>query len=205
MTTNTDDKRISNTYRELADERVPAALDEKILVMAKEEARARRGLAPAWFRPVAWAATIGLTFAFLLEMSQLDEAPVPPASPAPVLAPAAEAEAPRRDVPQVDEEAGDAFVAEDVPLLRDAAERARAGEGDVRRMKTLTVQPVAAAVSMEKKEQAGPWCDDAARGSAESWYDCILELHEQGLAWEAATEFEALLEAFPDFREPAPE
>jgi len=45
----------------------------------------------------------------------------------------------------------------------------------------------------------------AARGSAESWYDCILRLHEQGLTWEAATEFEALLEAFPDFREPAPE
>jgi hypothetical protein len=51
------------------------------------------------------------------------------------------------------------------------------------------------------KEQA-EHCDAAARDAAESWYSCIEGLREYGLADAARQELEALLIAFPDFREP---
>jgi hypothetical protein len=48
-------------------------------------------------------------------------------------------------------------------------------------------------------------CDREARASADTWYDCILALREQGLDDDAAAELEALLQAFPDFLEPRSE
>ncbi len=197
MTTNTDEKRITDTYRELANQRVPEALDDRILAMAREEVRTRRGLTPAWIRPAAWAATIGLSLAFLLEMSQLDEAP-PPLSPAPAVE-AGAADSPRRAERQDLEEADSA---EEMTLLREATDDARAGSADIRTVKILAPEPAAAAISLEKKEHAGPSCDETARSTADGWYECVLRLREIGLATEAAGEFAALLEAFPEFHEP---
>lgn len=69
-----DDSLVSQRYRELAGERVPASLNESIL----REARAvgGRGYAHSvrWLRPLAWAATVGLCLAVVIELSQ---APVP--------------------------------------------------------------------------------------------------------------------------------
>lgn len=65
-----EDPRVSDAYRDLADEHAPEPLNRKILVMAARAgtpyARAR-----AWMRPAAWAATIALSFAFVLELTQL--------------------------------------------------------------------------------------------------------------------------------------
>jgi hypothetical protein len=204
MTTNTDDKRVTDAYRDLADERAPAALDEKILAMAANEARTRYGFTRAWIRPVAWAATIGLSLAFLLEMSQLDETPVlrAPSTPA------------AEEAREQDRVADDAFVAEDLPLLREAEERARLQGGEARAVEALADAPLAAApeaarlqkaTAGTRKEAATPHCDDAARSAAVSWYACILELRQQGRADAAASELEALFETYPDFREPAPQ
>jgi hypothetical protein len=74
---NDNDPRVSETYREIATETVPPALDKKILSMAAATPRPGFGLSRAWFRPIAWAATIGLSLAFVLEMSQLDDAAEP--------------------------------------------------------------------------------------------------------------------------------
>jgi hypothetical protein len=89
----TSDPSVSATYRQLADERVPAGLDEKILRRAAALPRAgsRRGW--AWMKPVAWAATIGLSLAIVLEMTQLPQAPLDIDVVAPP-APAAERPAP---------------------------------------------------------------------------------------------------------------
>lgn len=73
-----EDNRVSETYRDVATERTPAALDEKVLAMASREARTRYGLARAWIRPVAWAATIGLTVAIVLEVTQNTYVAEPP-------------------------------------------------------------------------------------------------------------------------------
>lgn len=64
------DLRVTDAYRDLATERTPGPLNEKILKMAggaaTPYARSR-----AWMRPAAWAATIALSFAFVLELTQL--------------------------------------------------------------------------------------------------------------------------------------
>ena len=72
MTTesNHNDPRVSEAYQGLATETTPPELDHKILAMAAQ-ARPRYGLARAWISPVAWAATIGLSLAIVLEISQL--------------------------------------------------------------------------------------------------------------------------------------
>ena len=202
MTTHIDDKRVTDTYRDLADESAPAKLDEKILAMAANEARTRYGFTRAWIRPVAWAATIGLSLAFLLEMSQLDEAPVLRAPPAPAT----------EETREQDRTADDAFVAEDMKLLREAEEQPRKRGEEATAVEVLTERPVAAAPKATMLHKAAPaarkeatlaHCDDQARSTADSWYACILELRAAGRADAAASELETLLEAFPDFHEPA--
>lgn len=193
MSTEQDTRRVSETYRDIAKETSPARLDDKVMAMARQEARTRYGLARAWIRPVAWAATIGLSFAFILEMTYFsDDAPpidtvmpastendadtgAEPASQAPALkrAPAALVTA-----PEIKASAAPT-LGEDEPLRR---ERASPQLAD-------TVE----------------YCDAEDRKDADSWYRCVLELRDQGLADAAGAEFDALREAFPDFREPVSE
>jgi len=72
----TADPSVSATYRQLADEKAPASLDEKILHRAAAAPRVGSGIGRAWMKPVAWAATIGLSLAIVLEMTQLPQAPL---------------------------------------------------------------------------------------------------------------------------------
>jgi hypothetical protein len=213
MTTDTDDKRVTSTYRDLPDERAPAALNQQVLAMAAREARTRYGWTRAWIRPVAWAATIALSLAFFLEISRLDEAPVPTEPSAP----------PAKEALERDAAASDAFAAEDLKLLQEAEEQARMRGGEARAAdaaadaaaeapkaeepraaasKAAIVQKVAASA---RQELATARCEDEVRGAADSWYACVLELRRQGHADAAARELEALLKAFPDFREPGPQ
>jgi hypothetical protein len=72
----TADRSVSATYRELADERAPASLDEKVLRRAAALPRARAGVGRAWMKPGAWAATIGLSLAIVLELTQIPQVPL---------------------------------------------------------------------------------------------------------------------------------
>ncbi len=72
----TADPSVSATYRQLADERTPAGLDEKVLQQAAAAPRIPAGIGRAWMKPLAWAATIGLSLAIVLEMTQLPQAPL---------------------------------------------------------------------------------------------------------------------------------
>ena len=75
--TNGNDPRVSDAYREMAGETTSPELDRKILAMATAEARAAHGVPRTWFRPMAWAATIALSFALVLEIMQVDETGIP--------------------------------------------------------------------------------------------------------------------------------
>ncbi len=99
MTEDANNRELTEAYRDLATESTPAELDDRILRMAERETRSRYGIARAWVRPVAWAATIGLSLAIVLEVTQV----IPPASepePAPrseaALEPLSDDEAPAR-------------------------------------------------------------------------------------------------------------
>ena len=209
MTTDTDDRRVTDSYRDLASEQTPVDLDERILAMAVAEARTRYGLTRGWIRPVAWAATIALSLAFILEISQLTDGPtpaeLPAATPTPTPAGSYLESAAQPDSAQSDATSGDSFAAEDMNRDHEAEEPARMRADKARATKAIVDAPAAAlhaARSLEKTESAQMYCDEAARRAADSWYECILRLREEGLMAEAASEIEALRDAFPAFREP---
>lgn len=79
------EREVRDAYRALASERVPERLDRAVLAEAEAAARPRTSPILPWRRPLAWAATIALSFALLLEFTQTTPDLVPPAdSPAPV-------------------------------------------------------------------------------------------------------------------------
>ncbi len=81
---NETDRLVSDTYNELADEKTPEALNRDILRLAAKEGRTRYSIARGWIRPVAWAATIGLSLVVVLELAILpgtDLAPSPSSVP----------------------------------------------------------------------------------------------------------------------------
>ncbi len=65
------DAEISARYRELAQERTPEHLDKAVLRAAAEAARPRYSRLRSWTRPLAWAATVVLSVALVLEVSKL--------------------------------------------------------------------------------------------------------------------------------------
>jgi len=78
------DVLVSQAYRDLADERTPERLDRTILRAAAKEARPRYSRFIAWTRPMAWAATVMLSVALVLEVTDtpspeadaMDDSPV---------------------------------------------------------------------------------------------------------------------------------
>ncbi len=206
---NHDDSLVSATYRDLATETAPPELDRKILSMSAGAGRSRYGLARAWIRPVAWAATIGLSLAFVLEMSQIDDIASPPASttartnaalPATAPEPAAKAEAGLSA--ETTSVSGD-FETADMDMLREAERQARARSGSEQDT-ALPDQAAAldAAMTLEKKMQT-EHCNREARSQAITWFACIQELRDKGLAEAAEQELAQLTARFPDFEEPA--
>ena len=227
MTTDQDNKRVSDTYRDLADESTPAGLDQRILEMAAHETRSRYGLARAWVRPLAWAATIVLSLGIVLELTWLADAPVNEVAPAPAVS--AEPARQDADVMKAKQEEGHRrAIGERVavpaaaqpvsPVTQEQglggaaaeAESPAAGEllrhdaGQRARVQATSALYEAAASSAAETDRDHA-CDREARSSADTWYNCILALREQGLDDDAAVELEALIQAFPDFREPQPE
>ena len=71
------DELVSKTYRELDAVETPERVNRKVLQMAAAEtgqSTTARILFPAWMKPAAWAATIGLSLAIVLEFSELPSA-----------------------------------------------------------------------------------------------------------------------------------
>jgi len=68
------DETVRRTYREIAREQVPDHLNRAILEQAARAARPRYARSRAWTRPLAWAATIALSVAVVLEINRT---PVP--------------------------------------------------------------------------------------------------------------------------------
>lgn len=79
-----EDRELSEAYRSLATERAPEHLDRAVLAEAAAAAKRRPSPMIPWRRPLAWAATIALSFALILEFTQTspDLVPPPPASEA---------------------------------------------------------------------------------------------------------------------------
>lgn len=67
------DTRVSEAYRDLARERTRPDMDDAVLHEAQQSARSPFLRSTYWFRPLAWAATVGLCLAIVLEVTQVGE------------------------------------------------------------------------------------------------------------------------------------
>ena len=224
MTTeaNISDPRVSDAYRGIDPETTPPELDETILKMAAGNVPTRYGLSRRWLRPVAWAATIGLSLAFILEISQYTDVPVTRQPAANIVEErvmsddvaaklqdediASRKLNKRTDAPAkalVPNTGGATPAAMESATLEHEVEADSMGllqeAEEQMRMRASEAQP--AALRAEKKERA-QHCDTTARATAESWHACIEDLRDAGLADAARQELDALLIEFPDFREP---
>lgn len=228
----TADPSVSATYRQLADERAPASLDDKVLHRAAATSRVSSGIGRAWMKPVAWAATIGLSLAIVLEMTQLPQAPLDinvaappaPADERPTLAPAslepAAAKESRNIKPSRHRAESGAIEESKAQPMVPAPAPAPAQPQD---LESTDLQPLedddltpdarsdevagtaAFAVRAERmllKQQPSALCPETVREVAEDWFQCI-EVQKNGVpSARIAEELEEFRKRFPNFQVP---
>jgi len=104
------DPQVSAHYEKFADEKTPADLDRAVMHEARRAVRAdnRSGSFGAWFRPVAFMATVGLSLAIILDLNDAGFFSPPadisfePVPPGPVKVPdESAADAANRNLPQM--------------------------------------------------------------------------------------------------------
>jgi hypothetical protein len=180
------DALVSETYREIARENVPESLDNAVLKAAAKAARPRYSRSIAWTRPAAWAATITLSVALVLELTR-EPTPQPATTravlPGSAAEPAAASGAEQRDDTsrlELEESDGVAkrerapsasenFAPSDADMLRQAEEMARTQEGQSDQPATVVpaaksrLAPAAAAFELSSKSSL----DSAAMASDE--------------------------------------
>jgi hypothetical protein len=183
------DSRLSAAYRNLADEASPPRLDRRIL---DDAARATRPSfwRDAWFRPVAFAATLGLSLALILQLSDSG-----------MLGP-----------PQQDPELNGSYVAPGENPMRDAAavtaERIRQLEAEATTpspetpMPAASMSPTTSPGDLNSRLDADDRCSESQRADTGSWWRCIEDLEQRGLSGAAEAELQALLAAHPGFSAP---
>lgn len=223
------DPEVSALYRELATERTPERLDRAVLKAAAVRPAPKPW--PRWTRPAAWAATIGLSLAIVLEQTVLNapspafdpdltEAPLQDRAgdttplfdrPAPAAPARRESAEKKFSMPsstsaptsgQMPAISSESLAAPDTGMLQEAEERARLHQDTNLPAGAARLRSVVA--SETGAELANSFCGPEARASAESWLACILDLERRELNDRARIEREALAQTFPDFVLPDP-
>ena len=218
---NVEDALVSRTYREAAGEQVPDDLDRAVLHRARQHSSNRYSRSVIWLRPMAWAATIGLCLAIVVEINN-----VPQSMPVPLVLPAAPEDA-LTDAEKLDVEAveapriqGGAATTDmnkaiapqrfETELRRQRAKKTVDDQGRVdlqnvpQHSKTEARETgfVQAEIvdSLESKDTAIlTTCDEKVRSTPQTWLECIETLEDGGLDAMATEQRELLREAFPDF------
>jgi hypothetical protein len=219
------DESVARAYRNLADERAPEHLDRAVLGSAARAVRPGYARSRAWTRPLAWAATIALSVAIVLELTRTP-APEEIASwQAPAALDEAEAVAPanraRRDAGKTSAEGRSVDLIQDardktrpvqktaVPVVPEsrAHDESRAADSpvaaaDQSSLHALAPEPAAAASGAETAVSDPGRCPAEATRQPSTWLECIGRLERAGLVDEAAEERELLRDAFPGFELP---
>jgi len=171
------DERVTEAYRELGAEKTPESLNQTIIEMAAQDAQqagARNPLSAVWMKPLAWAATIGLSLAIVLELTQV------PTTAVRYDAPPSE----NRSAITQDE------VADDVEVFRRESKR---------KMEVIAAPaPMAASAGLAEEEaDVAESCDAQAKLSADDWMACIEDLRQAGAAEAADREYAAFILKYP--------
>ena len=222
------DETVSATYRELSREGAPNYLNEKVLQQAARTAlRPRYSRSIMWTRPLAWAATVGLCLAIVLEVTRVPapEIVVRPGlmSPEPVspeLQDSLEAELPLAPSPKLVSEPvqapvqmkSEALLDKKSQLGRAAAKQASNEPRSEVRMRDAASEADADLITVEEKAGiaalalpasiATNECAEEVRANPVTWLECIADLEKTGDTEAALRQREALKEAFPQFEMP---
>ena len=203
------DSLVTGTYREVASELTPEHLNRAVMRQAADAARPRYLRSVSWTRPMAWAATITLCVALVLEVTN---APVPEISdvvlpsgrldapaPASSAAPAprlnrpdpvkAEVPAERKRTAKMSKDlrqqvaakpaSAEEFSMKDDDMLGRAKEIATLQTGDISESDQELGATSIAAGSTE------PSCSETDVAKPESWLLCIQKLEDTGRMAEA--------------------
>jgi len=223
------DETVSRAYREVANESAPEHLNQAILAQARKAARPRYARLRAWTRPLAWAATVALSVAVVLEVTQLpapdgasfdvstpkfklDEAEADVHQDAPLDALEEElpaAIAPRRAsnfTPQAPQKTG--------LIHKTAAKSEPAFEKQKGEVSEKAAEPASAdeitemqyndrdeAVRMQgfALSSSVVHCTEEMTQEPSTWLECIEELEASGHSDEASEQRRLLRETFPEF------
>lgn len=229
---NNNDPRVSEVYREISSETTPSELDRRILSMAAVDKREKYWIPRVWIRPVAWAATIALSLAFVLEMSQVADDPAARVDSITTeileervmsdedAAKSKDESAVRQRLNKRSEApvamklaapATQPAPADSTAALPAAGNTSASLEMEADDMSLLReaeeqarmqTGPARSAAAFAEKKEKSSDCDDDARAAPESWYECVKALRDAGNNAAAQQELESLLAEFPEFREP---
>lgn len=197
------DRQVSDQYAALADESTPAHLDQAVIREAKRALRAdnRSGSFGAWFRPVAFMATVGLSLAIILDLTDTgitEPAPdaasesMPPATPQPPPDRALDAAAGNRSQVTLNEMKRQ----EKSPAGQGQAGDTRPDRGRLSKLQTAPRQQSTEPLATPSA------CREEQKSSPEEWWNCIESLRDAGQAEAADLELENLQKSFPDFLPP---
>ena len=214
------DDIVSAAYRDLAQEKTPAHLDDNVLrKAARHKARAPYMRSISWTRPLAWVASIALCLAITLEVLRtspsVDQPPRLLSSPA---LPAANAPAPEAATSiaapptvEAEQDAAALYTRED----RDQSAAADSIASDVEiksadpRQQLEGIVPLQSSPKRRVAEERmadmasaqGPraHCSAEVRAEPSTWLECVEAFQENGESEAAEYELELLMEAFPDF------
>jgi hypothetical protein len=190
------DSLVTRTYKEVANEPAPEHLDRAILKQAADAARPRYLKSISWTRPMAWAATITLCVALVLEITK---APVPVSTGDSLPADRIEESATNLgefELAPVKTNAPQAMMEEEreIPVER---KRAAKMSMDLRQQDAVMPASAEAFALADAPDPAVPACSDTEIAAPESWLLCIERLEKAGRTDEA-NEQRALYEAaFP--------
>lgn len=164
------DETVSRAYRELARERPPAALDERIRARARRAPPAR-----SWQRPLAVAATLTLALALVLQVA------TPPDDGQPAPRRESEPSSPVGDA--MPEEAAPDTPAASAPTPRAAVPAAlqpdRADAGQAVSELGRASRKAAQSLAGNGAATGSTHCTDHV-ADADAWLDCIAELEAAG-------------------------
>lgn len=217
------DRLVSEAYRAAATETVPEHLSKKILQMAasepaKQQQRSTYGIAASWLRPAAWVATISLSLAIVLEVTD-NPAPEVLQSPVASVAPPASrleevtievnaaAEKPRLNKMQAPaampaERKTAASDSRDISYDHDILQESESvaeTRVDATRQREVFGSPARAIQAEKKESDDAAACNSESRETAELWIACIENLRATGRTAEATSEYDELALKFPDF------
>ena len=200
------DDAVRRAYRSGADDKAPEHLDRRVLAEAGYAVALKRGRRWPAFRPLAWAATIGLSLVLVMQVTTLGPEPPPDTPPgeerdgdADQTPPALEAFTDRSD------ETAPAAISPaekrerlntSTTMSAPAPDSRRAGNG--REAAATVAEQESGLIEITVTGNAPQFCDDEQRRDAESWRQCIVALLESDYRDRADIEYEVYRAAFPE-------